>query len=257
MMRTSADQQSTRSLWFEQQEQGEQGGQQQQQQLAMISPELLSSNRAIRGFLQQYPRQLWPQVLNLALIHGVVAVQTAFPGEALTPGQLRALAEQGAAAGVVARKLPALQRELLELQASLDGVYDDISGAAAGDRGGGAGGGVPRGAPGGAAAAAARRAVVQQQQQANNAAAQRQLPLLGGGADHDADAPQQRGRDGARAGAPPRQRRKSPVIIAPKPSSEWRDGAPTGFPSPARRRRRPLSPMRRSMGERERETDRV
>jgi hypothetical protein len=98
--------------------------------LEEAAPGLLA-NRTIRGFLEQYPQRAWPEVLRLALIHGVASLNTAYPGLTLTAAQLRAAVERGAIAAAVERKLPTLQRELLDLQYRLDGVYDDISGGGA------------------------------------------------------------------------------------------------------------------------------
>jgi hypothetical protein len=109
--------------------------------LEEAAPGLLA-NRSVRAFLESYPQRAWPEVLRLALLHGIASLDASYPGLALTPAQLRAVVERGAAAAAVERKLPALQRELLDLQYRLDGVYDDIAGGGARRSGGG---GAPRG----------------------------------------------------------------------------------------------------------------
>ncbi|KIZ02517.1 hypothetical protein MNEG_5445, partial [Monoraphidium neglectum] len=90
----------------------------------------LLTNRTIRAFLEQYSQHLWPDVVKLMLIHGIVSVQAQFPGQSLSPQQLRTVVEQGAASAVVERTLPRLQRQVLDLQQRLDGVYDDLDVAA-------------------------------------------------------------------------------------------------------------------------------
>ncbi|GBF91618.1 hypothetical protein Rsub_04358 [Raphidocelis subcapitata] len=216
----------------------------------------LLTNKAIRRFLEGYSPSLWPEVLKLALLHGLIAIQAQHPGQTLSPAQLRALVERGAVAAVVERKLPALQREMLDLQARLDAVYDEVSGAGRG-----------------AAAAAALDQLPQQQ-----LLAQKQRPQLayapakaGAGA-AAAPPPDTRPRDQRAAGAlpgsrtanllgmaqaargaaealrpPPRRAaRAAATVVAPKPSAAWREGEPTGYP-PSRPQRRPLSPLRRSV----------
>lgn len=91
-----------------------------------VTPGLLT-NRTIRNFLEQYSQQLWPDVIKLAVIHGIVSLLKQYPGQSLSLQQLRSAAEQAAAAEVVDRSIPKLQRQILDLQERLDGVYEDLS----------------------------------------------------------------------------------------------------------------------------------
>jgi hypothetical protein len=92
---------------------------------AEAAPGLLT-NKTIRTFLSHYSQQQWPTVVKLITLHGILSIQHQYPGVCLSAAQLKELVEKGACSNVVERNIPQLQRQILNLQLELDGVFDRL-----------------------------------------------------------------------------------------------------------------------------------
>lgn len=93
---------------------------------AEASPGLLT-NRTVRNFISHYSQSQWPEVIKLVLIHGIIALHKQHPGQHLSVKQLKELIEKGGCSLVIERSIPQLQRQILQLQTELDGVFDSLA----------------------------------------------------------------------------------------------------------------------------------
>lgn len=91
-----------------------------------VAPSLLT-NRTIRNYLNSYSEHLWPQILKLTLLYGIVGLQQQHPQQQLSVLQLKQIVQKAATALVVQRNVPQLQRQILGLQGDLDKVFDRLT----------------------------------------------------------------------------------------------------------------------------------
>lgn len=93
---------------------------------ADVAPSLLT-NRTIRNYLAGYSEQSWPQVVKMTILYGIVCLQQQHSGQTLTLQQLKEVAQAAATNAVVQRNVPALQRQILQMQTDLDKVFDKLT----------------------------------------------------------------------------------------------------------------------------------